>query len=104
MNSKEFAQFAKEMNDERLELSRKKQLDYATEDALSNFKRVNQVCKVWHIDVRRSPAECAKFLMILKMDRWNNLRGRDPENETIRDTIKDLHNYIDLAYACEIEV
>ncbi len=39
------------------------------------------------------------------MDRWCNLlnKGTPPKNESIRDTVLDLHNYIDLAYACDIE-
>ncbi|KKL18508.1 hypothetical protein LCGC14_2474810 [marine sediment metagenome] len=82
-----------------------KNKDYATEDFLSNFKRMQKLCKVLDIDVRRSPGDNARYLMLLKMDRWCNLlsKGTPPKNESIRDTVLDLHNYIDLAYACDIE-
>ena len=82
-----------------------KNKDYATEDFLSNFKRMNQLCKLLDIDVRRSPGDCARFLVMLKMDRWCNLigKGTPPKNESIRDTVLDVLNYIDLAYACDRE-
>lgn len=79
--------------------------DYADEDTLSNFKRLNQLCQILDIDPRRSPDACARFLLVLKLDRWCNLvrKGVEPLNETFYDTILDLHNYIDLAYACGID-
>jgi len=82
-----------------------KNKDYATEDFLSNFKRMHQLCKILDIDVRRSPGDCARFLMVLKVDRWCNLisKGTPPKNESIRDTVLDDHNYTDLAYACDME-
>ena len=93
-----------ETNKERMELMSSKGHDYANEDALSNFKRVQLICKIWDIDPRRSPAECAFFLAILKQDRWHNLRSKgSPQNESILDTLKDLLNYFELAYACDTE-
>ncbi len=79
--------------------------DYATDDVLSNFKRMNILCKTLDIDVRRSPGDCARFLQVLKLDRKCNLlsRGVEPKNESIKDTVMDEHNYIDLAYGCDIE-
>ena len=80
--------------------------DYAGEDALANFKRMCQLSSLLGIDVQRSPADCALFLMLLKIDRWMNLKskGAKPENESVKDTVMDLLNYIELAYCCEIEV
>ena len=82
-----------------------KNRDYATEDFLSNFKRVHQICKVWDIQPARSPADCARYFVVFKIDRWCNLisKQQEPRNESIRDTVLDLHNYIDLAYACDKE-
>ncbi len=82
-----------------------KNKDYATEDFLSNFKRMQKLCEVLDIDVRRSSGDNARYLMLLKMDRWCNLirKGTPPRNESIRDTVLDAHNYIDLAYACDKE-
>lgn len=104
MNRRDFIQMVSDLNEERLQLCASKSFDYATEDALSNFKRVTQVCRVWDIDVRRSPADCADFLTVLKLDRKFNLRDKPPQNESVKDTILDLHNYVDLSYACDSEI
>ena len=89
----------------RLHVFADKSNDYATDDALSNFKRMNILCKTLDIDVRRSPGDCARFLQVLKLDRKCNLlsKGVEPKNESIKDTVMDEHNYIDLAYGCDIE-
>lgn len=105
MNRPYLAGLMKEINDKRLTLMLGKGHDYADEDALSNFKRMTSICWLLGIRPEKSAADCAKFLMMLKIDRWCNLarQGKDPANEGIRDTIEDLHNYIDLAYACEMD-
>jgi len=79
--------------------------DYAGEDVLANFKRMNQLCSLLGIDTSRSSGDCGRFLMLLKVDRWCNLinKGTEPKNESLLDTVLDLHNYIDLAYACDKE-
>ncbi len=89
----------------RLHVFADKSNDYATDDALSNFKRMNILCKTLDIDVRRSPGDCARFLQVLKLDRKCNLlsKGVEPKNESIKDTVMDEHNYSDLAYGCDIE-
>ena len=95
----------KEVELKRYDLLIGKSHDYATDDVLSNFKRMNILCKTLDIDVRRSAGDCARFLMMLKVDRWCNLvgSGKEPKNESIKDTVMDLHNYIDLAYGCDID-
>ena len=42
---------------------------------------------------------------MLKIDRICNLKRKEvsPENESVKDTVVDLHNYIDLLYGCLIE-
>ena len=79
--------------------------DYAGEDKLSNFKRMSLLCQILDIQPQRSPGDSARFLMLLKVDRWCNLvkKGTPPYFGSVRDTILDLHNYVDLAYACELE-
>jgi hypothetical protein len=105
MNRSDFLARVSRTDTTRLDLLLKKNKDYATEDFLSNFKRVHTVCKAWNIDPRRSAGDCARFLVVLKTDRWCNLIGKDtkPANESVEDTINDLHNYIDLASACDKE-
>lgn len=79
--------------------------DYANEEVLSNFRRMTRFCQLLNISPARSPADCARFLMMLKIDRWCNLvaKGTNPKNESVLDTVIDLHNYCDLAYACELD-
>ena len=57
------------------------------------------------VSITCPPADVAVFLLLLKLDRWTNLRSKDakPENEGVVDTVYDFHNYIDLGYACDIE-
>lgn len=101
-----FLELIEAIHRERVMLCETKGHDYATEDTLSNFKRMHTYCAQMNISPARSPADCALFLALLKFDRWCNLRakGASPKNESVQDTIKDLHNYIDLAYACEVDV
>ena len=79
--------------------------DYAGEDVLANFKRMSQLCNLLRVDPAGSATDAALFLALLKLDRWTNLRskGTMPKNEAIKDTIYDLHNYIDLAYTSSID-
>lgn len=90
------------INNDRMNLMRGKGQDYADEDALANFKRMQQLCKILHIAPQRSAGDCAMFLVMLKIDRLMNLRRQDkePANESVRDTVLDGHNYLDLALAC----
>jgi len=66
---------------------------------------MNMMCDILGVDTSGSPWDCAMFLLLLKIDRWCNLRreGKDPANESIQDTLVDAHNYLDLAYACMVE-
>ena len=79
--------------------------DYANEDILSNFKRMSRLTEILGITPSSSSTDCALFLALLKLDRWCNLRRQkvSPTNESLKDTIQDLHNYIDLAYCCSFD-
>lgn len=103
MNRKAFNWLVDRIDKARLGLMVGKSEDYATEDVLANFKRMNQLCRLLDIDVRRSAYECALFLQLLKMDRKCNLKGRNPKNESVLDTVYDEHNYIDLGEALREE-
>lgn len=105
MNRDKFKIMLYEISNKRMELMFKKGDDYATEDELSNFKRMESLCRVLNINPQVGATHCALFLALLKFDRWCNLRakGVNPKNESIMDTIIDLHNYIDLAYACQLD-
>ena len=105
MNRDKLADLMGELHVEHIKLMNGKSADYADEDALSNFKRMNELCKSLRINTSRSPWDCAMFLALLKIDRWCNLtaQGLDPANESIWDTMLDLHNYLDIAYACQCD-
>lgn len=106
MNRATIQKLMRSLTDERIALSERKSADYAVPyDALDNFWRMSAICDTLNINPRRSGWDCAMFLLLLKVDRWCNLHSQDkePDNESIRDTILDAHNYIDLAYACELD-
>jgi hypothetical protein len=105
MNRSDFTALTTGIHEDRMSLILKKAADYATEDVLSNFKRMSDTCARLNIAPARSACDCALFLLVLKVDRWCNLRnkGEKPRNESVEETVRDLHNYIDLAYACEKE-
>jgi len=85
--------------EERLKIRIAKSHDYASnEDILGNFKRVSKLCELLDIDVR-NPFGYAQLMCVLKIDRINNLisGGKKPKNESIKDSFRDLKNYIDLS-------
>ena len=97
----------------RMSLREKKAHDYAKtgfdEDILSNFKVVAAVCKAlknhgYEVDIT-TPKGVAMFHIIHKNTRLLNLFFKDesPENESVKDTVLDLSNYIDLMKECMID-
>lgn len=107
METKDFEYMVNQGHQDRMKLMLKKRTDYATEDFLANFKRMQTLCSVLGIEPARSPVDCALFLVLLKIDRWCNLRRtggiKNPRNESLRDTWLDGHNYWDLAYAAQLD-
>ena len=100
----EIIQLAAEGADRRQSILVSKSEDYSTDsDALLNFKQVSKVCFILGIDPSTRSEDAVFFFVVHKLQRWLNLRDRDPKNEALRDTIDDLHNYIDLAYAAVLE-
>lgn len=99
MNRDEFVRLSKANFDERIALSGKKSHDYATEDVLSNFKRVSEMATL--LNIKLTPEQYSLFMVVNKLDRICNLLFRDktPLNESLRDSFLDIMNYIDLTYA-----
>ena len=67
----------------------KKGSDYATEDRLSNFKRVGDICG-------QTPEQVILVLIATKVVRLSNLlqpQAGEPNNESIEDNLLDLGNY-----------
>lgn len=105
MNRDDFNAIINGIHSFRMGLMASKGQDYANEDILANFKRMSILCDTIGINPARSPVDCALFLTLLKLDRWCNLRakGATPKNESVKDTVADLHNYVDLALGCDSE-
>jgi hypothetical protein len=102
MNPEELEAFVKTDSEERRALLMKKNKDYATQDALSNFKRRAEIYKVLRLDkIITTSYGVALGDAILKIDRIINIiiNGKEPENESLVDSWRDLKNYADLAHA-----
>jgi hypothetical protein len=78
-----------------------KSKDYATEDVLSNFKRLSAAAKALNINIQTAEGY-ALFMTLMKLDRINNLitANKIPSNESIEDSFGDGVNYLKLAYCC----
>ena len=87
------------------ETNAKKSSDYATEDVLSNFKRLSGVAKIMDLDIQ-TPHGYALFMSVMKIDRINNLTksNKSATCEPIDDSFIDCVNYTILAYAILKEV
>ncbi len=95
--------------DRRVKLGAKKSKDYATEDVLSNFKRVGGIARLLRIPelwMKHPPLGYATLMEVMKLDRRVNilLSGHKPENESLTDTFDDQKNYTDLAEALMLEL
>lgn len=106
MREEEYLKILEESQKRRREIHTKKTHDYATEDVLSNFKRVAQMIDILGIDPK-TPHGMACVYILLKMDRFCNLAFRKtedaPKNEAVEDTLDDWKNYLDLLEANWLE-
>jgi F0F1-type ATP synthase beta subunit len=106
LDEKEYLEIVDKSQQRRRGIHHKKTSDYATEDVLSNFKRVSEIIKILGVDTN-TPHGMACVYIILKMDRFCNLvfrkSGLEPKNEAVEDTIDDWKNYLDLLEANWIE-
>lgn len=105
MRLEEALEIEKRGFEKRNKIRKSKAKDYATDDVLSNFKRVSQLIGILGVDAS-TPHGIAMVYALLKIDRLCNLVFRKvskPENESLEDTINDLKNYIDLLHENLIE-
>lgn len=105
MKEEEYLAIIKTSQGRRLRIHHMKTKDYATEDVLSNFKRVSLMIKILGIDTTL-PHGMACVYILLKMDRFCNLvfrKNQEPKNEAVEDTIDDWKNYLDLLEGNYIE-
>lgn len=99
MNRQTQIQLVKQLDSSLIDILVSKSKDYATEDVLSNFKRLAAAAKALNINVQ-TPGGYARFMVIMKIDRLNNLltSGKVPNNESVADTFADAINYLKLDY------
>lgn len=93
----------KEMDAKMITILESKGSDYSTEkDMLANFKRLSLVATTLGLTLN-SPTSYALFMVLLKIDRINNLltNNKIPSNESVEDSFLDGINYFKLAYLCE---
>lgn len=105
MQRDRYNQIVNDLHKKRMNLAVKKGHDYSGEDILANFKRVSTAAHFLRINSNTSVGY-AMFMTLMKIDRLMNLMGsgKEPLNESLDDTFMDLHNYVDLARACYIEI
>lgn len=99
MKQEEVLRIVDSINEKRRALMAKRNQDYAEAgDFFKNFREVWSICEVLDINTSRSMEDCALFMEVMKLQRYCNLRGRDPSGEAVEDTVIDHHNYLDIAY------
>ena len=83
----------------------KKNQDYSNEDNVhANFEDMCMMCYVLDINVQEARG-CIMFEIVKKIRRlWKIIKSnRNPVNESLKDSVVDLHNYIDLLYTLVID-
>lgn len=90
-----------EMDKKLLDVLRSKGHDYASEDVLSNFKRLSEASRILNINTQSSIGY-AMFMVLMKIDRISNLlnSNKAPSNESVDDSFGDGINYLKLAWLC----
>jgi hypothetical protein len=86
-----------------MSITEKKAHDYAqANDTLSNFKiQASMQSALVGREIRAS--DVALQFILVKLVRLSNLRDKDPQNESVEDTILDCMNYVGLYYACRLD-
>lgn len=103
MINETYQEILKGLLGEILKLTEKKAHDYArTSDTLSNFK-VQAAMQSALFDREVVGSDIAFQFILVKLARLANLKGKDPQNESVRDTILDLINYVGLYHACRLD-
>jgi len=100
MQLKHLLEFSERIHKKAMGLMSKKNKDYSEEESVhDNFRAQSLLCYI--LDVEAGTLSGAiEFLILFKIHRLFRLinNGETPENETLEDTVVDLHNYIDLLH------
>jgi hypothetical protein len=97
---KQLEEFVTLINKDGVDLLKSKGHDYAGKDIFKNFKQMFQLLEILEIDMKQKEG-VHMFYILLKIQRISNLlfSGKTAKNESIKDTLIDLRNYIDLLNA-----
>lgn len=88
-------------NDNKIALANSKGHDYANDDILANFKRMNRACAIYDIRPGERIEDTFLYYILIKIDRIVNLLhfNKEPSNESLDDTLQDIGLYIELLRA-----
>lgn len=92
MKRKEFLDWLIKTHTTEIELSERKNDDYAdVDDVLANFRRMHAACKLWDVSPAKRPEDVFFFFLLLKLDRFINICHKEgaPNNESLDDTGQD---------------
>ena len=104
MNIAEFHKLISPLLDDVVKTLIKKGADYSTEkDTFENFHRHYDAMTTLGIITAEAPRVYALANVVEKVQRLINLGLRDPENESVRDTIIDGIAYLLLYYGMYVE-
>lgn len=109
MKQEDFNKMVKDGSDRRAIILTKKGSDYdkIDQDRLSSFKKIAAIANQLEIAgcTNFRGSDMAMIEILFKMVRDANLKssGRPVQNESRQDTIDDMHNYIDLKAANEVD-
>jgi len=87
------------------ELLDRKNKDYSDEDEVhENFKDMALLCDLLGVNVG-NPSGCIMFEIVRKIRRLFKIinSGLPPENESLKDSVIDLENYITLLYTLQVD-
>ena len=109
MRPQSFEYLVADGTNQRIDISRERRKGYANGgDCLSNFKMMAGIFDTLREygaepDLATPQGQCA-FQVLHKLARRLNLMRKAVDiKESLRDTDLDMHNYIDLMYACEVD-
>lgn len=101
MNPNQFRNLKEELVSKRKEILEARNRKYSDQaDYLGNFSRVSRAASILNIKPSRESTHYALFEALVKLDRIINLSNKGENPSEILDSVLDLGNYADLAYAC----
>jgi len=105
MRLRNLLKFSDQIHQEARDLMAKKNKDYSNDDSVhDNFMVQSLLCSILGVDIGTHMG-AIEFLILFKIHRLFKMAQSDgkPANESVKDTVVDLHNYIDLLLTASME-